>query len=282
MQMTGPFVVEVLITGAMALIWIVLLVIRLVEPNTEQIRNALQYINTSVTLVLSLSAGISYVLGWIVSFVAESILNPFFQTKYRDKYFTSVQHTFYEVRSRVFEKSPEGVIKDIQYDRMLIRIARSNAFNLCMIALATIMFATDSTISKGVIYSLAILSFLLAYISFVQWQHRYKATFSKFMDLYKEICGLEMKGALSKDVGLGQPTASKAAQHTSGATANTQAIEARLKGEAPEQFPQCKPISHPSEGTCAPDTPRKSRKDACSVEPPATKPIKQTGKDMEA
>ena len=81
MQMTGPFVVEVLITGAMALIWIVLLVIRLVEPNTEQIRNALQYINTSVTLVLSLSAGISYVLGWIVSFVAESILESFLPNK---------------------------------------------------------------------------------------------------------------------------------------------------------------------------------------------------------
>jgi len=182
--MTGALVVEVLLAGAMSFIWILLLVIRIIEPSAEQINAAFNVISTASAIFLTLFAGVSYVLGWAISYLAETIFDPIFQTRFRDKYFGDLGLTFYKVRSRVFHNSPNHVIKDIEYDRQLIRIARSNSLNFLLIAIITISFDFQCDVAIKLTRTISLLSFVFGVLSFFQWRYRYKSTFYKFMDLY--------------------------------------------------------------------------------------------------
>lgn len=187
MKMTGALVVEVLLAGAMSFIWILLLVVRIIEPTPEQIKSAFQFVSSASAIFFTLFAGTSYVLGWAISFLAESLMDPLFQSRYRDKYYSSLGLNFFDVRSRVFNNCPDHVIKDIEYDRQLIRIARSNSLNFTMISLVVFSFVSVSEIATKLKFTISALSLIFSILSFCQWRFRYKSTFAKFFDLYREL-----------------------------------------------------------------------------------------------
>lgn len=187
MKMTGALVVEVLLAGAMSFVWILLLVVRIIEPTPEQIKESFQVISSASAIFFTLFAGISYVLGWAVSFLAESIMDPLFQSRYRDKYYSNLGLNFFDVRSRVFHNCPDHVIKDIEYDRQLIRIARSNSLNFTMISIVVFSFRPASVIAIKSIFTISAFSLVFAILSFFQWRFRYKSTFAKFFDLYRAL-----------------------------------------------------------------------------------------------
>ncbi len=141
MKITGAIVVEVLLAGAMSFIWIFLLIIRIIWPTIDQIETIFKLISSSSAMFLAVYSGVSYVLGWSISFLAESIMDPLFQTRYRNK---ALDLNFYDVRSVVFKKCPDHVIKDIEYDRQLIKIARSNSFDFAILAIIVYPFTGDS------------------------------------------------------------------------------------------------------------------------------------------
>jgi len=180
---TTSVFLEILISGMMSIIWIFLVLNKIANPSIqliERILKFIQYPNVSIAFVFVI---LCYNLGWIIHYLSESVLDNLFQTRFRDKLFDS-PNDFYKIRSEIFQKASEHTIIDLQFDRQVIRISRSNIFNLFLISVCIIPYFNRTN-------NIALLCFFISTIfciaSFFQWQNRYKSTFYEMRRIYETI-----------------------------------------------------------------------------------------------
>lgn len=198
MEIISSLVIEVLLAGSVASIWIILIFIGVLEPSQNAIDNLLASLSHVSSFFLLIYIGLAYVIGWGVSFLAEITLDPLFQNRYRDKYFGEQKISFFTVRSLVFQFGSNEVISDIQYDRSLLRIVRSNVFNFLILSITLITLLATKKYDARVLITTMTISLVFSVVSFFQWKFRYKATFKKFMNYYEVIS----KSIMSDEVGL--------------------------------------------------------------------------------
>ncbi|GHV36510.1 hypothetical protein FACS18949_15990 [Clostridia bacterium] len=172
---------EILVTGVTASIWIALMVVKILYPGFEIEKLSILINSISIGNALVYSICI-YNLGWVMHHIAEKILDPIFQTRYRRKLFED--KIFFEIRSFVFQFGSQSVMDDIKFDRHLLRISRSNVINFFALALIAVMYIP---ISVNVFLLTSIIATIFCLVSFLQWKSRYQATFKKFSQMYDAI-----------------------------------------------------------------------------------------------
>lgn len=173
---------EILVTGITATIWLVLIVIRIIEPNL-QIEVSLHKIYSSLSVDdLLFFSILIYNLGWIIHHMGEMLLEPLFQAKWRRKYFADRE--FYKIRTYVFQNASNSTMDDIKFDRHVIRISRCNVFNFLALAAVSIVCLH---VNEPVFILTLIISIIVVVVSFSQWRSRCEGTFKKFKDVYNYI-----------------------------------------------------------------------------------------------
>ena len=193
---TTALFVEILIIGAISEIWIGLLFFGIASPNFPQISIWTDFLNKSPSLLLVPYLSITYSLGWLINFLAERTMKPFFQRKFRDQLFKTINENYYNVRGLFFQKASTDIIQDLRFDRHIIRISRSNIINFLLIAIG-LLFNSRQFSLRIIVFSCC-LSVLFSIGSFFQWTTRYKSCYSKILDTYKIIKG-EYNRSLSED-----------------------------------------------------------------------------------
>ncbi len=173
---------ETLVTGITATIWIVLLIIRIVFPQSDIPDVLNKLFNSLSTGNLLISSILMYNIGWIIHHLSEIILDTIAQTKYRRTLYND--EDFYTIRSKVFQKGSTSVMDDIRFDRHVLRISRSNTLNFLMLSIILISYIP---INSRVSIPVLIATIIFTIISWHQWVDRYKATYKKFMQLYAAI-----------------------------------------------------------------------------------------------
>lgn len=164
MLSTTSLLVEHLIAGVMACIWIVLMMLCVypVSPSMLPVLIAYKYL---ILIVLSV---LSYPIGMIVDNIADSIL------MIRSKKYKNAED-YLSVTELIYHLKDDNIKDWFTYNRFKIRIMRScwlNALIACVImTVCTVVCRTD--------YSLpvAIGSLLLSVTSYMTWHKEVKATY---------------------------------------------------------------------------------------------------------
>jgi hypothetical protein len=138
----------------------------------------------ALNIVDSYILGIHLFIGWVINFVTERIFKRFFQTNLRDQFFKNATVNYYEIRGLFFQKASKDAIEDLRFDRHILRIARSSTINFLLIGLVLFFHIKKHT---NIIILLIIFSYLMAFLSFLQWRARYKSMYSKMLDTYNVI-----------------------------------------------------------------------------------------------
>lgn len=173
---------EVLVTGITAMVWIILIIVKVLFPDNQieaELFSIIQSISVGNVLVVSI---LIYNIGWIIHYIGEMLFDPIFQTKYRRKLFDDTE--FYKIRTKVFQEGSQGTMDDIKFDRHILRISRSNVLNFTALAVVSLFYLS---VNLQVFLILGIVSVCIALISFFQWRSRYQGTFKKFRDIYNAI-----------------------------------------------------------------------------------------------
>lgn len=184
---------EVLVAGITAMVWIVLLIVRVLFPDNQIEAELLAVFNSISVGNLLVCSVLIYNIGWVIHHIGEILFDPVFQTKYRRKLFDDKE--FYKVRTKVFQESSAGSMDDIRFDRHILRISRSNILNFSALAIVSLLYLN---VNLQISMIVAFASFLIVLISFSQWRSRYQGTFKKFRDIYNVIIENEANASKRK------------------------------------------------------------------------------------
>ena len=181
---TTSLFVEILVIGSIAEIWIALLLLSFVDINAALASPTVALMEKFSTLLLFPLLAITYAIGWVINFLAETAFKPYFQKRFRDQVFKRADVSYTEARSTVFQISSEEVITEMEFDRHILRITRGSVLNFLMIAIVLLL-----RVDKGspVVIAGISLSLAIAIVSFVQWLTRYRHSYSRILDAYKAI-----------------------------------------------------------------------------------------------
>lgn len=181
---TTALFIEILLVGIGSEIWISLAAVHFLNITWTSIVSKVGSIKDFVPLLTVIYVGISYILGWVVHFASETLLDPLFQTRFRSKYFKEQSANFFNIRTEVIQKGSDNTFADIQFDRQLLRIARANVFNFALTSIMLIFYFDRSIVWP---YLFCAFSLIICLLSFFQWRNRYHSTFKKFYDIYKVV-----------------------------------------------------------------------------------------------
>lgn len=187
---------EVLVAGITAMVWIVLIIVKILFPDNQIEAELLAVFNSISAANLLVISILIYNMGWVIHHVGERLLDPIFQTRYRRKLFGDKE--FYRVRTKIFQEGSPGTMDDIKFDRHILRISRSNILNFTALAIVS-LFYLNVNLKIFIIVFLG--SLFIAIISFFQWNSRYQGTFKKFRDIYNVIVERE-ENTVEKIAGL--------------------------------------------------------------------------------
>jgi hypothetical protein len=181
---TTSLLVEILVIGSIAEIWIALFLLSFVDINAVLTSSVVTLAEKFSTLLLFPLLALTYAIGWVINFLAERLFKPYFQNKLRDQVFKGVGVKYTEARSLVVQNASDEVINEMEFDRHILRITRGSVLNFVMIALVLVLRLDES--SPLVIAGIGV-SLIIAIVSFFQWLTRYKHSYSRILEAYKAI-----------------------------------------------------------------------------------------------
>lgn len=178
---TTALFVEIVVIGALAEIWIFLVTLATIHHSTFDL-SKIDSISRLSTLLIIPFLALTYALGWIVNFGAERLFKLRFQKRLRDELFRSAEVDYDTARALIFQCASERTNEDLQFDRHILRLSRSSALQLPLIAASLLLYlkVAPVTIGLGIVLCLA-----LAVAAFFQWISRYKSNYKKVLKIYQ-------------------------------------------------------------------------------------------------
>ncbi len=174
---TTALIVEILVVGAMALIWIVgALGLCVHLPTPERAQVLVATVHDFIPLLALPLFAVTYTVGWVINFCSERVLKVFFQRKIRDRQFGDEPDEYELARVSVLQRGSADLIRDFNLDRHIIRVARGAVLNFGITATVFIGYALRG---YKIAWLLAIICFAFAGLSFAQWFTRYRYHYAR-------------------------------------------------------------------------------------------------------
>lgn len=164
MLSTTSLLVEHFISGVMACIWIVLLLLCIYPISYELFES----VSSHKYLILVVLSVLSYPVGMMIDNAADNLLGPIRNSYKQKEDYMSVTQVIYLLKS-------DNVEQWFTYNRFKIRIMRSCFLN--SILTFTIMIACTFICRTNYSLPIAIVALLLAISSFLTWKKEVKATY---------------------------------------------------------------------------------------------------------
>jgi hypothetical protein len=120
---TTAIIVEVLIIGFFATIWVILLRLRFANIEVASFKSFLAQIGTWSAPLLFVAAVVFYQLGLLMNFISHMVTKPFSQKQLRDRIIPGKDYEF--VRAIVFQNGSTEILRDIILYNSFVRISRS-------------------------------------------------------------------------------------------------------------------------------------------------------------
>lgn len=160
---TTALFVEIMIIGAIADIWLFLIVFAVVSPDVSFAEVLLTSVSSLGNLIIFPILGVTYVVGFCMNFISDYFFRCVIQQKIREKVISESELKnidYYYIRSYFSQKASELLSKDWCYTRHSIRIARSSVLNFFFIAIIFLLYICIGKSSWGVIVSFILCIFI--------------------------------------------------------------------------------------------------------------------------
>lgn len=182
---TTSLFVEILAIGAIADIWLCLIFLAIVSPSVSSISGIVQSSDGFSLLLAVPFLAVTYVLGWTVNFLADTLFRRLYQRKTRDKMINEANlkdKDYVDIRSYFSQKASEKLIRDWEYTRHAIRMARSSTLNFIVMTGALLLHLNVHR--QGIMVATA-LSIAIAAVAFWQARTLSRANYRRLMADYK-------------------------------------------------------------------------------------------------
>jgi hypothetical protein len=135
---TSSLFVEILTIGAIADIWLFLILRVILLPSGTSISEIALFLYNYTKLLAIPFLSLTYVLGWTINFLADNIFRWLFQGNARDGTMKEARlenKKYLYIRSYFSQKASAKLVQDWDYTRHCIRVARSSALNFIALAI---------------------------------------------------------------------------------------------------------------------------------------------------
>ena len=179
MAMTS-FIVEIIVVGVFALIWVTIFVVRLSGLDIAVILDwFIQYKDWSTTITIFIMA-IAYQLGWLVNQLGYFLGKKTFDKNIEKEVFTNQNESFHYIKTMVLAESSSFVVENIKERLSVIRLIRSALINFFFISFALFFIGR---------WELGIAGLTIVFILFLQEQNVYRRYCNQILNAYKIIKG---------------------------------------------------------------------------------------------
>jgi hypothetical protein len=197
---TTSLFVEVLVAGALAEVWMLLLFLKML-PSTANLANISSAVSDFSLLLVVPFIALTYALGWAVNFAAEKLFESVWERKYKypkyegaklPKYATEMfetQHLTPQKRYEIisgffFQYASNTVVEDLRFGVHIIRISRSSALNFALIAASLLLYLPSYPSLTLIGMAIAVLVAILVYF---QGTTRFNRTHKRTRNTYDEL-----------------------------------------------------------------------------------------------
>ncbi|MDU9048602.1 MAG: hypothetical protein Q3M30_07105 [Candidatus Electrothrix sp. Rat3] len=175
---TTSLIVEVLVGGFVALVWVFLIIIKAYGIDcTELDEFIVKYKDWSSVILFSIMA-ISYQLGWLMihlSYLAthSTIIIPIRKIIFGDKH-----EDYRTIKNKVYCNSSSELMSGIEKDRSVIRLTRTGLLNFIIFSVVLVVYQ---------LWWLSLTSLIISIICFMQLKAVYFSLYKKLNDSHSEI-----------------------------------------------------------------------------------------------
>lgn len=182
---TTTLLVEMLIAGAMADVWVFLIVWKIAPFDLTILTASIAGV---AELLIFPFIAVTYGLGVAVNSAAEKLIKSTCDKKIRDPIYDDVTKEIGGERERisglVFHKGREKVIEDLRHGLHLIRVARSSALNFLMIAITLLLYWQDHEL---IVLIGSLFSVVIAVLAYFEGRSRFRRNHERTVREYREI-----------------------------------------------------------------------------------------------
>jgi hypothetical protein len=179
---TTSLFIEILVIGTVADIWFTLIILAVFPLDSAMLLALADVVDKLSTFLVVPFLALTYILGWIVNFLSEVIIEPLFQARFKQKFFTGAKVNYGEVRALFYQEASEHVIEDFSFDRQILRISRTSSLNFLVLG-GTVLLFVGYNRTAAIIG--AIVSISIAVLAFLQWRAQYKLSYTKMLNTYR-------------------------------------------------------------------------------------------------
>ncbi len=178
---TTAIVVEMLIIGLFAALWVVLCLLKFLPLSLHSLVSGLDKAHDWSNGIIVVSTIAAYQLGWLVNALCAGFVELTLATRVRDeKIYGAAGLTYDAVRAKVYQNASPQMHADLLLDRSVTRLARAGVLNFALICLASGGYGIDFCGARGLLL-------LLSVGCGVQWYFRYKRYHKRMLTAYGEI-----------------------------------------------------------------------------------------------
>jgi len=142
-------------------------------------------------VILIFVLALTYAIGWVANFVSEWLFKQAFEKTIRNPLFTSLGKSYKEARTLVLLNASADFLREVQLDRHIIRIARTNALSFALLGVSLLFHR--HRIDTAVLFFLIVLLILLSLASFAQWRRRYTSQYENIAEAVKNLEGVVVR-----------------------------------------------------------------------------------------
>ena len=187
---TITMLVEMLIAGAIADIWVFLIIAKIVNIDFASLTEIL---SSYTELLLLPFVAITYGLGIAINFLAEALTKNYWDEKIKKKLFDGLRKELgknkkelpdKDISGRVFHKGRQEVIDGIRDTVHLIRVSRSTSLNFLLIAGSILLYWQDLT---EIVLFVSLFSFSVSVLTYREGKNRFKQNHDRTISEYREL-----------------------------------------------------------------------------------------------
>jgi hypothetical protein len=180
---TTDLLVEYLVLGAIADVWLYLLLSFIFPHETSKALSSLLSMQNAMPMLAVIFLALTYTLGGMVNFLADWLFGRM-QKKYRSVLFMKEQTDYDSAIGFINQSAAPHMVGRLQYSGHIIRLARGNTLNFTFLSGVLLLFW--GTFPARALTG-ALVSFFFAVLCFFQWKERYESTYNEMLAVYKVI-----------------------------------------------------------------------------------------------
>lgn len=125
---TTTLLVEILVIGSLALVWLVAAFLGLIGPTTlNPTAGQIEAFKALIPLLIAPLASLAYAIGWVTNFASERLFKILFEVRWRDKLFPNRSLEYEVARILYLQRASSELGREFVLDRHIFRIAKTLA-----------------------------------------------------------------------------------------------------------------------------------------------------------